>query len=125
MEHSAYFNQFPEEGSRVGLGDGTDVAGYYKVVLQLEGGVDGLLAGKLQSSGLLALVFSWSVSLLRPQVSLSGSDRHPMQLKAQSSNLILYFSEPPPYPMRVTSLLTATYYYGFFSYTWRPGVARN
>jgi hypothetical protein len=58
-------------------------------------------------------------------VSLSGSDRHPMQLKAQSSNLRLYFSGHAPYPMRVTSPLTATYYYGFFGYTPRPGVARS
>ncbi len=40
-----------------------------------------------------------------------------MQLEAQSSNLRLYFSERAPYHMRVTSLLSATYYYGFFGYT--------
>jgi hypothetical protein len=36
---------------------------------------------------------------------------------AQSSNLRLYFSEIGSYPMRVTNLLTATYYYGFFGFT--------
>ena len=42
-----------------------------------------------------------------------------MQLKAQMHRL--YFSKRRPYPMRVTSLLTATYYYGFFGYTSEAG----